>query len=79
MKLGNIVVPINMIRSKLWLKADKELAKPQRKIMILIGNVVNVVEQYKLKIHLKNVQAVEKFVISKMSPVIRQTVVAQAK
>lgn len=32
-----------------------------------IGNAANVAEQFKLQIHQKNVLAVEKFVISKMS------------
>ena len=44
----------------------------------LIGNAVNVAEPFKLQSHLKNVQAVEKFVILKMSPVIPLNVVDQA-
>ena len=54
------------------------MAKPIRQITILIGNVLNVAEPFKHQIHLKNAQAVEKFVISKMSPVIPLNVVAQA-
>jgi len=53
------------------------LAKPLHQIAILIGNVVNAVEQSKLQLHLKNAQPVEKFVILKMSPAILPNVAAQ--
>lgn len=46
-------------------------------ITILTGNAVNAVEQYKLQLHLKNAHPVEKFVISRMSPVILLNVAVQ--